>query len=165
MVDPKAVEVARVATVGGTIAVDLGGKTDGLHGPPLTVSAEVRLLSDGRYVNTGPMMAGLSVDLGPTAVLRCRTADAGGESATPTVDVIVTSRAETPIDLNIFRAHRIEPTALQVIGLKGKGHFRAAFEPIASEVILFEGPGISGADLSRLPLRRVRRPIWPLDEV
>jgi microcystin degradation protein MlrC len=80
------------------------------------------------------------------------------------VAVLVTSRAETPIDLNAFRFVGIEPTALRLIGLKGKGHFRAAFEPIAARVILVEGPGITGADLSRLPLTRVRRPIWPLDD-
>jgi microcystin degradation protein MlrC len=79
------------------------------------------------------------------------------------VEVLVTTRAETPIDLNVFRRHGIEPTARRVIGLKGKGHFRAAFEPIASEVILVEGPGITGSDLSRLTFTKVRRPIWPLD--
>ncbi len=98
-------------------------------------------------------MAGLAVDLGPTAAI-----DIDG------ISVIVTSRAESPIDLNIFRRHGIEPTSLDVIGLKGKGHFRAAFEPICSSVVLIEGPGITGADLSRLPFAHVPRPIWPLDE-
>jgi microcystin degradation protein MlrC len=101
------------------------------------------------------MMAGLQVDLGPTVVFIC---------GDPKIEVLITSKAETPIDLNIFRAHGIEPTARRVIALKGKGHFRAAFEPIAERVILVEGPGISGADLSRLPFRKIRRPIWPLDE-
>lgn len=77
--------------------------------------------------------------------------------------MLVTSRAETPIDLNVFRSNGIEPTRLNVIGLKGKGHFRAAFEPIADQVILVEGPGITGADLSRLPFMKLRRPMWPLD--
>ena len=98
------------------------------------------------------MMAGVGVDLGPTAVIEVEG-----------VLVLITSRAESPIDLNIFRSHGIEPTCLNVIGLKGKGHFRAAFEPIASRVVLVEGPGITGADLSRLPFSHIRRPIWPLD--
>ena len=163
VMDPKAVAVAQVAGVGNQINVELGGKTDKLHGEPLPIDAEVHLFSDGRYVNEGPMMAGLPVDLGPSAVLRCRLA--GTPPSSTDVDVLVTSRAETPIDLNIFRAHGIEPANLRVIGLKGKGHFRAAFEPISSQVLLFEGPGISGADLSRLPFRHIRRPIWPLDPI
>jgi len=163
VVDPAVVRKARVAGVGARITDDLGGKTDALHGLPLKVEAEVRLLTNGRYVNAGPMMAGIPVDLGQSAVLRCR--HIGTSDSEQAVDVIVTTRAETPIDLNVFRSHGIEPTALRIIGLKGKGHFRAAFEPIASDVILFEGPGISGADLSRLPFTHIRRPIWPLDDL
>jgi microcystin degradation protein MlrC len=158
--DPEVVQEAIAAGPGGKIAVDLGGKTDRLHGDPLPVRAHVKLLSDGRYVNDGPMMAGLTVDLGPTALLLCEPTSG---APAPPVEVLVTTRAETPIDLNVFRCHGIEPTRHRVLGLKGKGHFRAAFEPIARRVVLVEGPGITGADLSRLTFRRVRRPIWPLD--
>jgi len=160
--DPEVVREAIAAGPGGKITVNLGGKTDWLHGEPLPVRAHVKLLSDGRYVNDGPMMAGLTVDLGPTALLLCEPAS--GPSSPP-VEVLVTTRAETPVDLNVFRCHGIEPTRHRVLGLKGKGHFRAAFEPIARRVVLVEGPGTTGADLSRLTFRKVRRPIWPLDPV
>jgi microcystin degradation protein MlrC len=156
--DPATVQQAIAAGVGTTIEIRLGGKTDRLHGEPLETNALVQSITDGRFVNDGPMMAGVPVDLGPSVVLKCAPdAQFGG------VDVLVTSRAETPIDLNIFRRHGIEPTDRRVVGLKGKGHFRAAFEPIASQVILIEGPGITGSDLSRLPFKKLRRPIWPLD--
>ena len=158
--DPAVVRVCATAGPGAKVEVELGGKTDRLHGEPLPVRAYVRLLGDGRFVMDGPMMAGLAVDLGPTAVLVCHSA---GGSPGPGVEVLVTSRAETPIDLNIFRAHGIEPTRRRVLGLKGKGHFRAAFEPIARRVVLVEGPGITGSDLSRLQFKKVRRPMWPLD--
>ncbi|MDQ2655396.1 MAG: M81 family metallopeptidase [Chloroflexota bacterium] len=158
--DPEVVQEAIKAGPGGQIAVNLGGKIDRLHGDPLPVRAHVKLLSDGRYINDGPMMAGLAVDLGPSALLLCRPRD---DDETPPVEVLVTTRAETPIDLNVFRSHGVDPTRRRVLALKGKGHFRAAFEPIARRVVLVEGPGITGADLSRLTFRKVRRPIWPLD--
>src|SRR3712207_8816181 len=41
---------------------------------PISVRAHVKLLSDGRYTNDGPMMTGLAVDLGPTALLLCEPA-------------------------------------------------------------------------------------------
>src|SRR5215216_646966 len=53
--DPEVVREAIAAGPGGKIAVNLGGKTDRLHGEPLPVRAHVKLLSDGRYVNDGPM--------------------------------------------------------------------------------------------------------------
>jgi microcystin degradation protein MlrC len=155
VVDPEVVDIACAAGIGGDIEITLGAKTDQLHGDPLACTATVLGLTDGRYVNTGPMMTGIPVDMGPTAVL------AIGEHA---VQVVVTSRAEAPIDPAVFTANGIDPAAMRVLGLKGKGHFRAAFEPIVSEVILVEGPGVTGAVLSRLPFQHVRRPIWPLDE-
>lgn len=157
--DPATVTQARNVPPGTTFDVLLGGKTDALHGDSLPVRARVRLISDGRYVNEGPMMSGVTVDLGPTALLECTTPD----GSAPPVAVLVTTRAETPIDLNIFRAHGIDPTRRAVLGLKGKGHFRASFEPISRRIVLVEGPGITGADLSRLNFQHVRRPIWPLD--
>lgn len=153
--DSESVQHCIAAGAGSEVALNLGGKTDRLHGAPLPLQATVKLISDGIYVNSGPMMAGLTVHLGPSAVIET------GQSG---LKILVTSRAETPIDLNVFRQHGIDPTKLSVIGLKGKGHFRAAFEPIASSVVLVEGPGITGADLSRLPFKRIRRPIWPLDQ-
>jgi microcystin degradation protein MlrC len=150
--DPESVKACMSAGAGTIVRLTLGGKTDRLHGDSIELEAYVRLLSDGQYVNEGPMMAGVHVDLGITAVL-----------VIDGIDVLVTSRAETPIDLEVFRSFGIEPTRKSVIALKGKGHFRAAFEPISSQVILVEGPGITGADLSRLPFQHLSRPIWPLD--
>ncbi|HET9660044.1 MAG TPA: MlrC C-terminal domain-containing protein, partial [Thermomicrobiales bacterium] len=150
--DPDAVAKCMAAEPGSTLRLPLGGKTDRLHGDPIEIDAYVHLLSDGRFVNEGPMMAGVTVDLGPSAVIQVQG-----------IEVLVTSRAETPIDLNVFRAFGIEPTTRSLVALKGKGHFRAAFEPISSQVMLVEGPGITGAELSRLPFQYLSRPIWPLD--
>jgi microcystin degradation protein MlrC len=158
--DPDVAQAALAAGPGATLELLLGGKTDHRHGDPLPVRAYVRSLTDGRYVNEGPMLTGSAVDLGLTALLICQPPD---DDTAPGVEVIVTSRAETPIDPNIFRSHGIDPTRRRVLGLKGKGHFRAAFEPIARRVILVEGPGITGSDLSRLDFKKIRRPIWPLD--
>ena len=152
--DAESVARCVAAGVGAPIDLTLGGKTDGLHGAPLETRARVKLISDGVYTNAGPMMAGVTVDLGPSVVI---------EIGARGLRVLLTTRAETPIDVNVFLRHGIDPTMLSVIGLKGKGHFRAAFEPLASRVILVEGPGITGADLARLPFARIRRPIWPLD--
>ncbi len=151
--DPESVAQCIEAGVGQEVRLHLGGKTDTLHGEPLLVTGYVRMLSDGSFINAGPMHAGVRVNLGRTVVLVVNG-----------IEVLVTEHAETPIDLNIFRSHGIEPTRRRVIALKGKGHFRASFEPIAERVVLVEGPGITGADLSRLEFRHVRRPMWPLDD-
>jgi microcystin degradation protein MlrC len=151
--DPEFVRKAIETGVGNRLSASLGGKTDRLHGRPFFLrQAYVKTIADGKFMNRGPMMTGVAEDIGRTVHLV-----AGG------VSIIVAEKRLTPIDLEVFRMVGIEPTRLSIIGLKGKGHFRASFEPISSKIILAEGPGITGSDLGRLHFTKVRRPIFPLD--
>jgi len=47
--------------------------------------------------------------------------------------------------------------------VKSTIHYRAAFEPIAKEIIEVDAPGLSSSNLERFAFKRVRRPIFPLD--
>ena len=47
--------------------------------------------------------------------------------------------------------------------MKSTIHYRAAFEPIAKEIIEVNAPGLSPSTFARFEVRRVRRPILPLD--
>ena len=69
--DPQAVMLCRAEGIGGHVELLLGGKTDDLHGEPLPIRGYVRLLSDGRFKNRGPMNTGAETRMGPTAVLVC----------------------------------------------------------------------------------------------
>lgn len=151
--DPEVVSKAIQAGVGARISVPLGGKTDTLHGQPYFLrEAYVKTIADGKFINRGPMRTGVAEDIGRTVLLQC-----GG------VQALVAEKRITPIDLEMFRMVGVEPTRMSIIGLKGKGHFRASFEPISRKIILAEGPGITGSELGRLQFKRVRRPIFPLD--
>jgi microcystin degradation protein MlrC len=152
--DSEVVRSATVAGAGTEIACMLGAKADSLHGTPLAFRAVVERVASGNFINSGPMWQGAPTDVGPCALLRCGA-----------VRVLVTSRRHTPIDLELLRHIGIEPTEQRLIALKGKGHFRAAYGPIARAVILAEGPGTTGSErsLRRLPFRHIRRPAWPLD--
>jgi microcystin degradation protein MlrC len=57
----------------------------------------------------------------------------------------------------------IDPTAEKVVVVKSTIHYRAAFEPIAKEIIEVDAPGLSSSNLARFRFARVRRPIFPLD--
>ena len=41
--------------------------------------------------------------------------------------------------------------------------WRAAYEPIAAEIIEVDTPGVTGTDLSRFTFRHLHLPIYPLD--
>ena len=157
--DPEVVDVAFGAGIGSTITTELGGKTDNLHGYPIPVEAVVKNLTDGAFVNEGPMSAGVSGTLGRTAVLGCKGRH-GNE-----VEVIVCERRVQPYDAAVFRSQGIEPTGKQMLGVKSAVHFRASFEPLASEVLDVDTPGLTSIDFSRFPYKRLKRPMWPLDDI
>ena len=130
----------------------VGGKVDDRHGAPLTVTGTVRTLSDGRFVHKGPMMRGLPGRLGPTAVL-----DVDG------VKVILISLRWQTLDPEMLRFVGIEPTEEKIVVVKSTIHYRAAFEPIAREIVEVDAPGLSSSNLVRFDFKRIRRPIFPLD--
>jgi microcystin degradation protein MlrC len=152
--DPGTVRQAMAAGVGAEIDVALGGHTDLSMGPPVMARALVKLLSDGLFRNDGPMNARVESNMGPTAVLRI-----GG------IDVVTISNRSQTTDLQVFLSQGIDPGAKSVLVVKSVQHFRAAYAPIAREIVLVDSGGICSPDIARLKYTRLRRPIWPLDGV
>ncbi|MBM86230.1 MAG: microcystin degradation protein MlrC [Rhodospirillaceae bacterium] len=155
--DPDAVEYLISVGIGNEVSLLLGGRTDmpsiGLIGEPLEVSGRVRLISDGRFRNIGPMGKGVMNNMGPTVVL-----DTGK------VEIVVVSTQQEPNDFACFHSLGIDPLAKRFIMLKSRIHWRAGFREIASQVIDCAGVGVCTSDYSTLDFKNVRRPVFPLDE-
>jgi microcystin degradation protein MlrC len=114
--------------------------------------------SDGRFALEDKQshlasMAGDSFDMGPCAVVR----HAG-------LTILITSRKTPPFDLGQWRGQGIEPAELSVIGVKAAVAHRRAYDPIAARMWWVDTPGPCTSNLRSLPYRRVRRPVYPLDE-
>jgi microcystin degradation protein MlrC len=80
------------------------------------------------------------------------------------VRLLLAERKTPPGDLAQLRSQAITPEAQGIIVVKSAVAFRGAYEPIASEIIEVDTPGLCSADLGRFPYRRLTRPIFPLDE-
>ncbi|MSS70153.1 MAG: M81 family peptidase [Candidatus Latescibacteria bacterium] len=152
--DPQAVAQAVAAGVGDTVTLDLGGKTDDRHGAPVRLTAQVRLLSDGAFTLRGPMGGGARARMGRTAVLV-----AGG------VEVVVTERRIQPYDAALLRSVGIEPTERRLIALKSAVHFRSTYQDLAERIFDADTPGVHRPDFNAYTYRRVRRPIYPLEDL
>jgi microcystin degradation protein MlrC len=150
--DPAAVQACVAAGVGRSVTLDVGGKVDDRHGAPLGVTGTVRTLSDGRFVHKGPMARGLPGRLGPTAVLDVND-----------VKVILVSFRGQTLDPEMIRFVGLDPLEHKILVLKSTIHYRAAFEPLAREIIEVDAPGLSSSNLARFDFRRIRRPMFPLD--
>ena len=80
------------------------------------------------------------------------------------VDVLVASVRSQTLDAEVFLLHGIDVTRYRIVALKSTQHFRAGFSHLAGTIIRCDPPGITTSNLAQLPYRRVRRPIWPLDD-
>jgi microcystin degradation protein MlrC len=150
--DPAAVRECAKAGVGASVTLDVGGKVDARHGAPLRVTGTVRTLSDGRFVHKGPMARGLPGRLGTTAVLDVND-----------VKVILISHRWQTLDPEMLRFVGLDPLEHKVLVVKSTIHYRAAFEPLAREIVEVDAPGLSSSNLARFDFKRIRRPIFPLD--
>jgi len=152
--DPEAAGACVAAGVGATVTLPVGGKVDPAHGAPLLLTGRVRTVSDGRFVYKGPMLRGLAGNVGPTAAL-----EVGG------VKIVLITRRRQTLDPEMIRFVDIEPARERVLVVKSTIHYRAAFEPLAREIIEVDAPGLSSSNLSRFAFAHVRRPIFPLDDL
>lgn len=156
--DPEAVQQMAKAGVGSTVTLKLGGRTDmpsiGRTGEPLEITGKVRTVTDGEWIVRGPMYTGVTVKMGPTAVL-----DTGK------VQIVIVSRHHEPWDTGVFRSVGIQPEHKRYLILKSRIHYRAGFAPVAKATITCDGHGVTTSDNSILEFKRVRRPIYPLDRL
>jgi len=153
--DPEAVEAGMAAGIGATTTLTVGGKTDPSRGGgPLTLTGEVTCLTNGKFIAYGPMGGGVERNYGPSMVFRV-----GG------IDIILISNNGQATDLGQFTSLGIDPTRYPTVAVKSMQHFRAAFEPIAREVILVDTGALCPELYTPELYDRVPRPVWPIDEM
>ena len=150
--DPEGVQTCIQAGVGADVALDVGGKADNLHGDPVSIRGKVRLIHDGRYEETEPRHGGQRHhNQGLTTVI------AVGDAL-----VVLTSRRQTPFSLHQLLSLGIDPTEMQMIVVKAAVAYRAAYEPIAGQIIEVDTPGLTAVNPLHFEYHNVRRPLFPL---
>ena len=145
LVDPEAALAAHGAGAGSAINIALGGKSGIPGDAPFEAEFRVEQIGDGTFTGTGPMYGGARMNLGPMASLRIRD-----------IRILVGSRKAQLADQAMYRHCGIEPTTRKIIVNKSSVHFRADFEPIASEVLICVAPGPMVADPGALAWTRLR---------
>src|SRR4051812_937 len=152
--DPESVAHCVAAGVGAEVNLQAGGKSDREHAQPVAVHGRVRTLSDGVFVETEVRHGGWGrYDQGITAVVE-----------TPDRHTIVlTSRRMAPMSLEQVISLGIRPERKDILIVKGVVAPRAAYEPIAGEVVLVDTPGVTSDDPRRFTYVRRRRPLFPLE--
>jgi microcystin degradation protein MlrC len=160
MVDPEAVAALQSVPIGGRITLPIGGKGWWLDPGPVTIEVELISRSDGCFQleDRNSHIAGwlgTKLDImGQSAVVRHRG-----------LTVLLTSAKLPPFDLGQWRSQGINPETLSMIGVKAAVGHRSTYEPIASASFTVSTSGPCTSNLTMLPYKRIRRPVFPLDPI
>ncbi|HEX7009026.1 MAG TPA: M81 family metallopeptidase [Phycisphaeraceae bacterium] len=154
--DSEAQQAARSAGVGATLTLSMGGKTDDLHGQPLTAPVTVVSLHDGHYSESRPRHGGRTrYNMGPTAVVR-----------TPRgLTLLLHSQRVPPFSLAQLTSCGLDPASFHVLAAKGVNAPIAAYREVCDKFIRVNTPGVTCADMTRLTFHRRRKPLFPFEEV
>jgi microcystin degradation protein MlrC len=156
--DPEAIRKLEGIGIGEQINLSLGGKGNRLDQGPLDLKVKLLSRSSGRFELEDKQshlasMCGDFFEMGPCAVVQH-----GG------VKILLTTNKTAPFDLGQWRSQGINPEELNVIVVKAAVAHRAAYDPIAARSFTVDTPGPCSSNLNQLPYRKVRRPIYPLDD-
>ncbi|MEO6624658.1 MAG: MlrC C-terminal domain-containing protein, partial [Burkholderiaceae bacterium] len=147
--DPVAVALAFEAGEGATLRVRLGGKLGPMSGDPLDVVATVKAL---RREATQLYLGGSRARMGDCALL-----------AIDGIDVVANAVRVQTFTPDVFTNLGLDPATKRYVVVKSMNHFRAGFDSLAKQTIHVAAPGAIDVQYDRLPYRRIKRPIYPLD--
>jgi len=150
IVDPPAVEAAFRAGIGADIDVALGGALDRQRFEPVPVTAQVRMLSDGRFYSES---FGWPWDSGNTAVLQA------GQ-----ITILTGTRPVSLFDRSWFLAHGLDPQRFDAVVVKSPHCEPHMFSDWCARLIHVDAPGSTSANLLSLGHTHCTRPIFPLDQ-
>ncbi len=140
--DAESAQKAFEAGKGATVTLDIGGKSDPMYGPPVTVTGIVSAVSkEGDRWH------------------RAARIEVKG------VTILLNTKRIGPNDQTNVRAMGISPENYRMTVCKGGFAFRPQHPPEIYNYILSATPGYSSPDLTTFSWKRIPRPIYPLDDI
>ena len=142
--DPDAARLAHAAGVGAELDLAVGKAVRCYDGrpsdAPLRGRFKVLSHSGGVLPLHGPMTQGHTVRLGPSAGVEIEG-----------MRIHLVSGKCQMLDLDLFRFLGAQPEQMKLLVVKSSVHFRAAFAPVASHILVAAAPGPMAADPAALP--------------
>jgi microcystin degradation protein MlrC len=152
--DPALAAEAKRLGIGGKFHARFNrDETHALSGK-FEADAEVVGLHEGSIIGKRGISAGHTISLGQMALLKV-----GG------IRVVVVSIRQQCKDIAMFECFGIDIAKARSVIVKSRGHFRAAFDIFFPDdrIIEVDVPGLTTPILTRVPYKKVPRPIYPLD--
>jgi microcystin degradation protein MlrC len=159
--DAETVKAFAGAKPGEVRHVRLGGKLTRMDEGPVEIDAKFVSASDGKFtledLHSHAAGMGIHIDMGPSVVVTVGENDG--------ITVLVTTTKTAPMDLGQLRSQGIVPETLSYVGVKAAVAHRQAYEKTMATTHTVRTGGPCTSDVTKLPFKRLRRPIFPLDPI
>ena len=154
--DPESVQACFQAGIGATVALQVGGKVDTIHGPTLSITGRVRTLSDGKIEEPERRHGGRRYhNQGLTAVIEVNR-DAPGKGGLLLLD----SRRTAPMSIHQLTSAGIVPQHQRILVAKGAVAPRAAYEPVSKRIIEVDTAGATSISFPPTDYTRARHSFY-----
>jgi microcystin degradation protein MlrC len=151
--DPEAVQKIE-ATIGQSVHLTMGGKTDGLHGKPLEATVKILSLHDGHFSESEARHGGANhYDMGRTAIVE-----------TNSLTIMLTSKRMAPFSLQQLLSCGVNPRDFAAIVAKGVHAPVAAYAPVCPTLLRVNTKGVTSADLHHFKYDKRREPLFPFEK-
>jgi microcystin degradation protein MlrC len=141
-----------------TLKLEVGGKTDSLHGPTLTIEAKVVSLHSGVFEETQPRHGGMTkFDQGTTAIVQVTEPQCE-------MTLMLTSNRMVPFSLKQLTTFGIDPTNYRYLVAKGVHAPVAAYRDVCDRLIRVNTAGSTCADLNQITFLNRRVPLFPFED-
>jgi microcystin degradation protein MlrC len=78
--------------------------------------------------------------------------------------IVLTTRRMAPMSLEQVLSLGIKPQSKDILIVKGVVAPRAAYEPVAGEIVLVDTPGVTTDNPRHFEYTRRRKPLYPLED-
>ncbi|MCA9010679.1 MAG: M81 family metallopeptidase [Planctomycetaceae bacterium] len=157
--DPDAVRELQKHALGTMVSIAIGGRGSRLDPGPLELTVKLIKICDGLFELRDRQshlasMVGDRFNMGDCAVVEY----AG-------ITILLTSVKTPPMDLGQWLHVGFDPSNFSFVGVKAAVSHQRAWDPISKGNIWVSTPGPCSSDLRSLPYRKLRRPVFPLDDI
>lgn len=140
--DPESVQACSAAGIGGEVSLQVGGKTDKLHGPTIPIQGRVRTLHDGAYEETERRHGGgRYFNQGLTAVVEVPKRGQPLAEGQRAGLLLLDSKRTPPMSVHQITCAGIMPQQQRILVAKGAVAPRAAYEPVSAQLIEVDTAG------------------------
>lgn len=137
------------------ITLEVGGKSDEMHGKPIEVTGLIKKYFEGPFEDLGRTHGGHRYfDSGDTIVLETEDENT----------LILTSKRVGNTSIQLYYSLGLDPKNFPIVIAKGVMSPRPAFEPIASKIIALNSPGVTAANFKNFTFNLRRKPMFPFEK-